>query len=66
MRKIQGIRVRLVRRMKLAFPDDHGLEEEDEVVEKELILGQPEGITLPKGISMYVHSPLCRVRSQSC
>ena len=49
-KKIQGIRVRFVRRQVLAFPQDHGLEEEDEVVEAELMLGA-EGMELPKGIS---------------
>ncbi|KAL7410772.1 hypothetical protein BDY24DRAFT_398429 [Mrakia frigida] len=51
-KKIQGIRVRLVRRQVLAFPQDHGLEEEDEVVEAELMLGA-EGMELSKGISTF-------------
>jgi hypothetical protein len=48
-KKIQGIRIRLVRRQVLVF--NHGLDEEqDEVVESELLLGS-EGMELPKGIS---------------
>ena len=49
-RKLKGVRVRLVRRLALAFPSGR---EDDDVVEKELVIGSgPEGLQLQKGLSM--------------
>jgi hypothetical protein len=60
-RKLSRVTVKLVSRQSLAFPEDKGKREEDEVFRREVALdadGDEGPIWLDKGLNTYVHSRL--------